>query len=801
MKRIFVLILFTACLFSIRAQSRDELIEAYRRGTLTASQIENLKRQYGITDIPTANIMSDMQSRRRDIQNRDIPGRVGQSPISSGEVSVAASSRPQALEYQSAAYPEQDSLATDQEPMKIFGHEMFRHRVGGFEQNMNIATPENYVLGAGDEIIVDLWGNSQSSMRMELSPDGYVIVSEVGPVMLAGLTIKQAERRLRNAMSAVYEGLTTGDVEMMLSLGRIRTIMVDVAGEVSESGTYALPSLSTLFDALRKAGGVSDIGSVRRIGLYRSGKQVAEIDLYKYIVSGDNRQDIPLRDGDLIIIEPHECVVKISGDVRRPMRYELSRGESLSDAIGYAGGFSSDANRQTVGVVRRRGGRRESHTVDSAAFRSFMLEDGDSVIVGGGINRYANRVELQGAVMRPGYYAIDEDTQTLKQLLHHAEGLREDAFMPRAVLYREKDDFTREVVAIDLQGLMSGEIEDITLRPNDRFVILSIDDMREEFTVGIFGAVSHSGDYPYAENMTIEDLIVAAGGLRESASTANITVVRRIKSPHSLRTQEQLFEIFVVDVNRGLSVKEGEFRLRPFDQVFVRRSPVYITQSSVTVEGEVAFAGRYPLSHRNMRLSEVVADAGYPTSGAFIEGAYLLRKMTAEERMQSDALQKLIDMQRGRGGADSLRMNGINLSEVYSVGINLAEALAYPGSDADVVLRDGDVISIPQYNGTVRVMGAVLYPNSVTYVAGKRLKYYVDSAGGFDNRARRRGAFVIYMNGMVSSGLSSKIRPGCIVVVPSKLPVSPLRWNDILGLASSSASTAALVMSAINVAK
>lgn len=795
MKIICVLMLFMACLYDVRAQSHDELLEAFRRGTLTAAQVENLKRQYGISDALAATSMSDVQSRRRDMAGG------GESATAPNKMPVVVNNQPQAAEYQSSALPWRDSSAIGPGPMKIFGHDMFHSRMGVVGPNMNIATPENYVLGPGDELIVDLWGDTQSSMRMEISPDGYVVVSDVGPLMLAGLTIKQAERRLRNAMSTVYEGLTTGDVEIMLSLGRVRTIMVDVAGEVLSPGSYSLSSLATLFDALLAAGGVSDIGSVRRIGLYRSGRQVANVDLYKYILSGDNRQDVHLRDGDLIILGPQKCVVSIAGEVRRPMKYEMLDGESLSDAIGYAGGFSGNANRQSIGVVRRGGGRYESHTIDSAASSSFVLEDGDSVRVGGGINRYANRVEVQGAVMRAGYYAIDEDVHTLKQLLSRAEGLREDAFMSRAVLYREKDDFTREVVAIDLQGLMSGEVEDIALRPNDRFIVSSIDDMREEYTVGIFGAVSHSGDYPYAENMTIEDLIVAAGGLRESASTANITVVRRIKSPHSLRTQEQLFEIFVVDVNRGLSVKEGEFRLKPFDQVFVRRSPVYITQSSVTVEGEVAFAGRYPLSHRNMRLSEVVADAGYPTSGAFIEGAYLLRKMTPEERMQGDALQQLIDMQRGRGGTDSLRMNGINLSEVYSVGINLAEALAHPGSDADVVLRDGDVISVPQYNGTVRVMGAVLYPNSVTYAEGKRLKYYVDAAGGFDNRARRRGAFVIYMNGMVSSGLSSEIRPGCIVVVPSKLPVSPLRWNDILGLVSSSASTAALVMSAINVAK
>lgn len=796
MKRIVVLMLFMACLLSVRAQSHEELIEAYKRGTLTASQIENLKRQYGITTIPTHPVMQQTAdgSRSRTANDKAAQNIAIQGDMSAAYPSVATGIPP-------VAELDADTLSNDREASKIFGHNLFNRGGVNFEPNLNIATPENYILGVGDELIIDLWGDTQSTLREEISPDGGIVIPDIGPVMLAGLTIKQAERRLRNAMSSIYEGLTTGSVDMMLSLGHIRSIKVDIAGEVALPGSYTLPSLATLFHALHAAGGVNDIGSLRRVCLYRDGRKYAESDIYKYILSGDNGQDVPLRDGDLIIVAPYECMVHITGEVRRPMKYEMLEDEYLADAIAYAGDFSGKANRQKISVVRRQGGRRQSYTVDDDALHDFRLVDGDSITIGGGINRYANRVEVRGAIMREGFYAIDHDMQTLTQLLRRAEGLREDAFLQRAILYREKEDLTSELMAIDLQGLISGAAEDVILRPNDLFVVSAVEDMREEYRVGIFGAVSHSGDYPYAENMTVEDLIVAAGGLRESAATANITVVRRIKNPRSLRVQEQLFEIFVVDVNDGLGVKEGEFKLQPFDQVFVRRSPVYITQSSVTVEGEVVFSGRYPLSRRNMRLSEVIAEAGYPTQGAFVEGAYLLRKMTSEERVQNDALQKLIEMQRGRGGVDSLEMSGIQLSSVYPVGINLAEALAHPGSDVDVVLRDGDVISIPKYNGTVRVMGSVLYPNSVTYKDGRRLKYYIDSAGGFGNRARKRRTFVIYMNGMVSSGISSKIRPGCIVVVPSKLPVPSLRWTDIVGLLSSSASTAAVVMSAINMAK
>ena len=796
MKRICVLMLVMAGALNIRAQSHDELIEAYRRGTLTPTQIEGIKRQYGITNISTPNLMQQMKSNSRSRAD----SRVGSEAQQYGVMPAVTTSPHQGVEIPQCIGSVADSLVTRDYKSNIFGHSIFQYGGLRFEPNLNVATPENYILGAGDEVIIDLWGDSQSTLRMELSPDGGVVIPDVGPVMLAGLTIQQAERRLRNAMSSIYAGLKTGSVDMMLSLGRIRSIKVNVVGEVVSPGSYTLPSLATLFHALYASGGVDDIGSLRRVRIYRAGREFAELDLYKYMLSGDDEQDVPLCDGDLIVVSPYECMVTMVGEVRRPMRYEMLEGESLADAVAYAGGFSGGANRQTISVVRRQGGRHKSYTITSEDFRKFQLMDGDSIAIGGGINRYENRVEVRGAVMREGFYAIDDDMTTLCQLLHRAEGLREDAFMPRAILYREKDDFTPELLAVDLQGVISGEVEDIELRPNDVLVISSIDDMHEEYKVGIYGSVSHSGDYPYAENMTVEDLIVAAGGLRESASTANITIVRRIKNPRSLNVQEQLFEIFVVDVNNGLSVKDGEFRLQPFDQVFVRRSPVYITQSSVTVEGEVAFSGLYPLSRRNMRLSEIVAEAGFPTPGAFVEGAYLLRKMTSEERVQNDALQKLIEKQRGLG-IDSLRLRGINLSSVYPVGINLAEALAHPGTDVDIVLRDGDVISIPKYNGTVRVMGSVLYPNSVTYKDGRRLKYYIESAGGFDNRARKSRSFVIYMNGMVSSGLSSKIRPGCIIVVPSKLPIPPLRLSDIMGLISSSASTAAVVMSAINIAK
>ena len=748
------------------AQTTQELIEAYRNGTLTQSQID----QYN----NTAAAESD-QNRNREIQVENV------DELPQGEPVERAS----------------DNLRS-----RIFGHDLFTIGALTFEPNLSIATPDNYVLGPGDEVIVDVWGDSQMTIKATVSPDGKIFISNVGPVTLAGLTIAEASSRIRGALMSIYEGLADGSVQMKLSLGSIRSIQVNVTGEVTASGTYTLPSLATLFHALHVAGGVSDLGTLRSVKIYRGGQLFSDVDVYDYILNGNSSRDIALRDGDLISVSPYGKLVEITGNVKRPMFYEMKGGETVADLIRFAGDFAGEANRSRVSVTRRQGGKYDSFTVDSADFGNFALEDGDVVSVGGSIDRYENRVGIEGAVYRPGYYAIDNSMKTLKQLIERADGLREDAFMPRAILYREKPDWSLEVKSVDLAKLMSGEIADITLRPNDQFVVAAESGMRENYTVSILGSVSRPDTYPYAENMTVEDLLVAAGGLLESASTANVAITRRIKDPKSLNVNDQLFETFIINVNDSLSVDDGkEFVLEPFDQVYVRRSPVYITQSSVTVTGEVAFGGNYPLSHRNMRISEVIAAAGNVTPGAFVEGAYLLRRMTDEERIQSQALHDMITAQANSGSRDSLNMAGAKIRSVYPVGINLEAALNNPGSDADIVLRDGDVVSVPLYNGTVRVMGAVLYPNSVTFTEGKKLKYYVDAAGGFDTRARKNKAFVIYMNGMVASGKSAEIRPGCIVIVPSKNQTNPISWAEAVGLLSPTASTAAVIISVLNLTK
>ena len=834
-KLITSLLLLVAFVVPSVAQSQQDLINAYRNGTLTQSQIDDLKKQQQYNDVnrnrqvtnQAATVNNQNQQMSQTYQNGNI-GEDGQMILmQQPEKSRINTSDPRYIEFMrlqrslSDPYRGEKAILADMQKRdsmlllmpelndvvtgnvtspRIFGQDIFSRGQMSFEPNLNIATPDNYVLGPGDEVIVDVWGDAQTSAAYTISPEGKIFVPNVGPITLSGLTISEATRRVRGSLGAIYEGLYDGSVQMKLSLGSIRSIQVNVMGEVGHQGTYTLPSLATLFHALHVSGGINNLGTLRSIKLYRSGKLYSEVDVYDFILNGKSDSDIALRDGDLISVLAYGKLVEISGEVKRPMFYEMRTGETVADIVKFAGGFTNEANSRVVSVTRRQGGQYQSFTVEQKDFDKFVVEDGDVVSVAGSIDRYENRVEIKGAVYREGFYAIDEQTRTLKQLIERADGLREDAFMSRAVLYREKPDWTMEALSIDLEGLMAGRVKDIALRANDMLLIASVSDMQEDYTVTVFGSVSRPDTYPYAENMTVEDLLVAAGGLLESASTANVTVTRRMKDSKSMTISEQLFETFTINLNDDLKVDGEGFVLQPFDQVFVRRSPVYITQSSVRIDGEVAFAGNYPLSHRNMRISEVVAAAGGANPGAFIEGAYLLRRMTSEEQQQARALRDMIESQAGGNNRDSLSMASVDLSNVYTVGIDLENALANPGSDADIVLRDGDVISIPEYNGTVKVMGAVMYPNSVTFQPGKSLKYYAKAAGGFDNNARKNRAFVIYMNGMVASGMSAEIRPGCIVIIPSKAYREPVKWNEVISMLSSTASVSAVVLSAINLA-
>ena len=664
-----------------------------------------------------------------------------------------------------------DNTATTDNASQIFGHDVFTNRNLTFEPSINLATPVDYRLGPGDEVIIDVWGASENTIRQSISPEGTIQVSGLGPVQLSGMTVKDANAYLQREFSKIYSGISGSEPtsQIKLTLGDIRTIQINIMGEVAVPGTYTLSSFSSVFHALYRAGGVNKIGSLRSIKVVRNGKTIADLDVYDYLMKGKMKDDIRLQEGDVIIVNPYESLVRIAGKVKRPMFYEMKPTETVATILNYAGGFTGDAYKKAVRIIRKSGREHQVYNVDEMDYSVFRLDDGDSISVDAVLKRFENRVEIRGAVYRSGLYELSGTVNTVKQLIKKAEGLRGDAFLNRALLDRENEDLSHEVIAVDLGGLLKGTVADIPLQKNDILYIPSIHDLKEEETISIHGEVANPGTFLFSKNMTIEDLLVQSGGLLEAAATTKVDITRRIKDPKSTSFSSVLGKTYSFDIKDGLVVGgEGDFHLEPFDEVYVRKSPAYRKQQNVVVAGEVLFGGNYALVKKNERLSDLISKAGGITPDAYVKGARLIRKMTEEEqRRQADAVR----MARMGEGKDSISVEKLNISDTYTVGINLEKAISNPGSDFDLVLREGDVLFIPEYINTVKISGAVMYPNTVLYKRGESLRYYINQAGGYGNLAKKKKAYVVYMNGTVSrlkSRDKKAIEPGCEIIVPSK---------------------------------
>ena len=753
--------------------------ELLARG-VTPEQVERLKQKYEDSRTSSETVASDQV----------ISGQRRERPRSSSDTLAVE------------IPPVPDPAERGADSRAVFGRNVFRSRALTFEPNENQATPENYRLGPGDEVIIDIWGENERSLREEISPEGNIMVEQVGPVYLNGLTIKEANAKLRGVFGQIYAGVS-GDSpasEVRVTLGRLRTIQVNVMGEVEMPGTYRLSSFATVFHALYQAGGVTDIGTLRNIRVLRSGREVASVDIYKYLFHGDSKDDIRLEEGDIVLVPSYDLLVEVTGCVKRPMRYEMEAGEPLSQLLAYAGGFTGDAYGREVRVVRTMGREHELFNVDSVGYGTFALMDGDSVAVGRVLDRYANRIEVQGAVYRPGMYELGEGTHTVRELIGRAEGLREDAFRGRALLFRERDDLTPEIVAVDLEGVLSGRLTDISLRRNDVLVVSSVHDLEDRggFTIG--GEVARPGVYPYAAHTTVEDLIVQAGGLLDGASTVTVEVSRRLKDPKSTTPSNGVGKVYAFSLKEGLVVDgEAGFELAPFDVVEVRRSPGYQPQRQVVLDGEVVFTGNYTLIRKNERLSDLVKRAGGITDDAYVRGGRLIRRMNEEERAVRDAALRAAQQNRG---ADSVSLEKLMADDYYAVGIELDKALSNPGSDYDVVLREGDRLVVPEYVSTVKINGDVMYPNTTVYLKDKRVKYYIAQAGGYGARAKRNKAYIVYMNGRVARVKGrAKVEPGCEIIVPSKRDRKRMGIAEILGLTTSAASIGTMAASIANMTK
>ncbi|RHK92505.1 capsule biosynthesis protein [Phocaeicola plebeius] len=698
--------------------------------------------------------------------------------------------------------PQPDSRELAQEN-QVFGRNIFNTRNLTFEPSVNLATPPNYRLGPGDEVIIDIWGTSQNTIRQQISPDGTINIEKIGPVSLSGMTVSEANEYLKRVLGKTYSGLDAldGTLEIRLTLGNARTIQINVMGEVVQPGTYALSSFSTVFHALYRAGGVNEIGSLRNVQVTRNGKTVAKVDVYDFIMKGKTQDDIRLQEGDVIIVPAYEALVQISGNVKRPMKFEMKKNETLATLINYAGGFSADAYTRSLRVVRQNGEEYEINTVKEIDYSAYPMRNGDVVTAEAILNRFTNKLEVRGAVYRPGIYQLNGEINTVRALVNEAKGLMGDAFTNRAVLQREREDLTTEIISVDVRSIMAGTSPDIPLQKNDILYIPSIHDLEDRGDVAIFGEVAKPDSYSYSDNMTLEDLIIRAGGLRESASTVRVDVSRRIKDPKSTHSTDSIGQMFTFALKDGFVI-DGEqgFTLQPYDQVFVRRSPGYQAQQNVQVTGEVIFGGTYAMTTTEERLSDLVKKAGGATPKAYLRGAKLIRVANDEEKKRMRDVIDLMNRQFGKAMMDSL---DIRVEDTFSVGIDLEKAMAQPGSEYDLVLREGDVLDVPKLNNTVKVNGAVMMPNTVGYLSDKNANYYLDQAGGYALNAKKSKKFVIYMNGQVAriKGRSKdKIEPGCEIIVPSKKN-KRVNVGEILGYASSFGSLATMFATISNLIK
>lgn len=704
-----------------------------------------------------------------------------------------------------------DSMSTMVNGKHVFGRDIFNRRMLTFEPNMNIATPANYVVGAGDRVIIDVYGASQKSEQLEVSPDGTITVEGFGPIHLAGLTVSAANEKIKQELGQRYKSSN-----IRMTVGQTRTISVNVMGEVTAPGTYTLSAFATVFHAIYMAGGVTGVGTLRSIKVYGGGRQLTVVDVYDYILNGKLAGNVRLADNDVIVVGPYDCLVDISGQVKRPMAYEMRKGESLATLLKYAGGFTSKAYKKGIQVNRVSGEQYSAYNVQEFDVSSFKLMDGDSVTVDSILERYANTVQIKGAVFHSGMFDLGGTNNTVRSLIESAGGLTEDAFTAHAVLHRMKPDRVRKVLSVDIEGIMAGTIADMPLENEDILFIPFRSETLNERTLTIHGEVQMPGIYEYAEDETVEDFILQAGGLTDAASTARVDVSRRISDPGATQASDEIANMYSFVVKNGMVVDgDRSFTLEPYDEVYVRRSPAYQPQRNVLIEGEVLFPGNYALTTKNQRISELVKAAGGVTDQAYVRGARIERVMTEDEKFRNRQVLDLVRQKGQNAGLDMVmqdeeaadydinqaRDSVENDTVRYSVGIELDKALANPGSDYDVTLKEGDRLIVPEYNGTVKINGNVMYPNTVAYSDGKKYKWYVNQAGGFGSRAKKSRTFVVYQNGTVSKAKKARIEPGCEIIVPSKTTTPTEVIGQIGAVGTSMATLLTLLISVVNLVK
>src|SRR5674476_122907 len=689
-------------------------------------------------------------------------------------------------------------VTVSEKTKKIFGYQLFNSQNLSFEPAVNIPIPLDYVLGISDQLSINVWGASQTKYQLTIDKNGAITIPDVGPVYLAGLSFEKGQSLIKNRLMAIYSGMAGEfpNTWAEVSLGAVRSIKINVIGEINAPGTYTLPSTASAFNALYLSGGPNENGSFREIRLIRDGVTFKTIDVYDFLINADPTANVQLREQDIIFVPNYKTRVEIAGEIKRKGIFEIKTTETMSDLIRFAGGFGDKAYTHALTVIRNNDREREVRTVADTDFSKFALQNGDSIRADLILNRFSNRVAIQGAVFHPGNYELTPGMK-LSDLIKKADGLREDAFMNRGLISRISEDNSPENISFDLKEVMKGS-NDILLRKEDQVTIRSISQLREERTVNILGEVIKPETFEYQDNMTLSDLIFKAGGFREEADISIIEVSRRLSYEQAAKVTDKMNDIFQFALTRDLKLSptDAAFKLMPFDEVYVRRAPGYGKQGTIMITGEVIYAGTYAISDKNEKISNMIKRAGGLIPGAFISGATLTRTYNLSEAEKEKKRQL---MQRDSTLRDSL----LTLKSTYPVGIELEKILASPGSSIDLLLQPGDVINIPRQLQTVKVSGNVMNPLALTYEKRISLSRYIDRAGGYDDRARKSRTYVIYPNGTTASTRgfifrrSPRITPGAEIIVPKNAVKTDntMKWISIASaLASMATAVATLVI-------
>lgn len=764
----------------------------------TIDQIQRLRQKYS-KQLESRSLGGVADKAINDASNRM---RVNNGPLREADFDQRQSQQSQRVPSEMLygdAYPLMaDSLIVQEEEptgKKVFGRDIFNNKSLTFEPVMNIATPQNYVLGPGDQLIIDVYGASQESVSLTVSPDGDITIPDFGPIHVSGLTVSAAQNRIRSKLGSYYESSN-----IKASLGQTRTILVNVMGEVKAPGTYTVSAFATVFHALYMAGGVSDLGTLRNIKVFRQGKLISTVDIYEFILNGRLAGNVRLADNDVVQVGTYDCIVDITGRVKRPMAYEMRKAESLSTLLKYSGGFAGDAYKKSLRVLRKSGRMKSVYNVEEFELSDFKMADCDSVIVDSIIDRFENMVEVKGAIFRPGMYRLGEKVNSVRSLIENADGLTEEAMVTRAVVRRMKANRTQEVLSIDLEGIMNGSAADVPLENEDILFIPTLAEHQNLRTLTIDGEVIFPGTYEYAAGMTIEDLILQAGGLTDAASTVKVDVSRQIHNPEAFDADMEIAKTFSFSLKKNFSADgDRSFTLEPYDIVQIRKSPVHQDPIRVSVEGEVAFEGKYTMEQKNQRLSDVIKAAGGVIPGGDIRGARLVRTMNEDEKARMEAVIKVA--KQSADGKDSINLEKIEMATTYTVGIHLDEALANPGSTQDIELMDGDRLVVPRFNHTVRISGDVNAPNTVAFADGEKYKYYIRQAGGFGDKAKKRHAYIVYRNGTIALAKKGKVEPGCEIVVPTKAPRDASALQQWLSIGTTAASLTTMFATIYNILK